>query len=86
MDVKHVITREKKILDDLNESFLSFSITELDTAEDVGEGLLSINEHGRDYRHIHVELKEHLGEAVHFLTLSRRSETIRKRRDSKSKP
>ena len=61
MDVKHVITREKKIFDDLNESFLSFSIPDLNTLDEVGEALLSIEEHGREYRHIHVELTEHPG-------------------------
>ena len=65
MDVRNLEIREKKIFDDLNESFLCFSLTELDNHEDVGEGLLSIEEHGKEYRHIHVELKAQLGEDVH---------------------
>ena len=54
--------REKQIADDLNESFLLFSLDELESPEEVRDGLESIMQTGRDFRHIHILLKEELGE------------------------
>ena len=54
--------REKQLADDLNESFLLFSPNELESPEEIWEGLESIGQTGRDYPHIHIFLKEKLGE------------------------
>ena len=54
--------REKQIADDLNESFLLFSLDELESPEEIRDGLESIGQTGRDFRHIHILLKEELGE------------------------
>ena len=54
--------REKQLADDLNESFLLFSLDELESPEEIREGLESIGQTGRDYRHVHILLKEELGE------------------------
>ena len=54
--------REKQIADDLNESFLLFSLDELESSEEIKEGLDSIGQTAKEYRHIHIVLKEELGQ------------------------
>ena len=54
--------KEKQIVDDLNESFLLFSLEDLETMEELQEGIDSVSRTSREYRHIHILLKEELGE------------------------
>ena len=54
--------REKQIADDLNESFLLFSLDELESSSEVKEALDSIGQTAKEYRHIHIVLKEELGQ------------------------
>ena len=57
--------REKQIADDLNESFLSFSLDELESSSEVKEALDSIGQTAKEYRHVHIVLKEDLGAQKH---------------------
>ena len=63
-DVRNTMrVRELQICDDLVDAFTLFNIDELDTCEEISEGMTHITELGKQYRHIHVELKELLGDA-----------------------
>ena len=57
--------REKQIADDLNESFLLFSLDEAESPDEIQDGLESIGQIGRDYRHVHIQLKDELGEVAY---------------------
>ena len=60
MDLPQLELREKKIFNDLTENFLLFSLDELDTEEEISDGLFSIEQIGKDFRHIHVEIQDQL--------------------------
>ena len=63
-DVRNTMrVRELQICDDLVDAFTLFNLDELDTCEEISEGMTHITELGKQYRHIHVELKELLGDA-----------------------
>ena len=60
MDLLLLELREKKIFNDLTENFLLFSLDELDTEEEISDGLYSIEQIGKDFRHIHVEIQDQM--------------------------
>ena len=61
MDLRAKQLKEKQIIDDLTECFLLFSLADLETTEEIHEGLDSIGDLGRQLRHIHIDLKEEMG-------------------------
>ena len=60
MDIKILQLKEKKICNDLIESFHFYSLDDLETQDDANEGLASITECGREYRHSHVEIQDQM--------------------------
>ena len=61
MDSKSLKIKERQIVDDINEFFLLSSLDELDTAEDIQEGLNTIAQLSKEFRHLHIQLQEELG-------------------------
>ena len=61
MDPKTLKIKERQIVDDINEFFLLSSLDELDTAEEIQEGLNTIAQLSKDFRHLHIQLQEELG-------------------------
>ena len=60
--VKTLQIKEKQIADDLNEFFYLSSLDDLSTPEEINDGLETIAQLGRDLRHIHISLKEEMGD------------------------
>ena len=56
----YLLLFSKKIFNDLTENFLLFSLDEWDTEEDISDGLFSIEQIGKDFLHIHVEIQDQL--------------------------
>ena len=81
--------REKQLADDLNESFLLFSLDDLESPEEIREGLDSIGQIGRDFRHVHILLKEELGEENYskvYMDFDKTVEKVRQyQKEAKSK-
>ena len=48
---------QNKIVEDINEFFEIYELGELDTVEDLEEGIRSVAIHSKAYRGIHAELK-----------------------------
>ena len=53
------------VAEDLSESFLIFNLDELETKQDLTEGMEQISDLGKKFRHMHVELKNLMGETEH---------------------
>ena len=81
--------KEKQITDDLNEAFLLFSLEELSSSDDIEDGVASIGQIGRDYRHIHIQLKDELGEDAYAEQYAGFEDTVTKvrkyQKDAKAK-
>ena len=81
--------KEKQIMDDLTESFLLFSLEELSSSDDIQDGIASIGQIGRDYRHIHIQLKDELGEDAYTEQYAGFDDTVKKvrqyQKDAKAK-
>ena len=61
------IVREKRVMemqlcDDIDEAFKLYALEDLETEDEISEGLVHMSELGKKYRHIHVELKVMLGD------------------------
>ena len=54
--------KELQLRDDIDEAFTLYALTDLENEDEISEGIAQISELGREYRHIHVELKEILGD------------------------
>lgn len=57
--------KELQINEDLVEAFELYDLNDLDTINELTEGIEQINELGKVYRHIHVELEMAMGEKNH---------------------
>ena len=57
--------KEMQICDDLDEAFTLYALKELVTEDEISEGLDHISELFKEYRHIHVDLKELLGDEAY---------------------
>ena len=53
---------ELQVVEDLTESFLIFDLEDLETKQELTEGMEQISELGKKFRHVHVELKNLMGE------------------------
>ena len=62
MDLERLRVKEKQIRGDLAENLRLYDLQELETVDDVMEGLDHVTEIGKSYRHVHVELENALGE------------------------
>ena len=58
MDPQKVKISEKQVRDDINENLNLYALNDLDTLDDVLEGLDIITDLSRSFRHLHVELEE----------------------------
>ena len=63
MDLKTLKIKERQIRDDLVENLRLYDLQDLETLDDVLEGLENVTEVGKSYRHIHVELQVSMAEA-----------------------
>ena len=72
--------KEIQICDDLEEAFTLYAPDDLETEDEVSEGLAYISDLGKEYRHIHIELKELLGEELYAQSYpeSKVTERVRK--------
>ena len=73
MDSKTLKIRERQIVDDINEFFLLSSLDELDSAEDIQEGLDTIAQLSKEFRHLHIQLQEELGKEIYDAELEKLS-------------
>ena len=62
MDLKEKCLLELQIKEDLSESYLIYDIKDLESKEELVEGMGVISELGKNYRHVHVELKDLMSE------------------------
>ena len=63
MDLNTLRIKERQIRDDLVENLRLYDLQDLETLDDVLEGLENVTEVGKNYRHIHVELQVSMAEA-----------------------
>ena len=68
--------KEIQICDDLEEAFTLYALDDLETEDGVSEGLAYISDLGKEYRHIHIELKELLGEKPYAETYPESHKTL----------
>lgn len=61
MDPKKVIREELKILEDIKLNFELYELDDLSVEEEISEAAEIMSDACKNYRHCHVELKEHLG-------------------------
>ena len=62
MDLTKLKIKEKQLRTDINENLRLYHLQDMDTLDEVLEGLDVISESGKGYRHIHVELEVAMGE------------------------
>ena len=62
MDLDRLKLKEKQVRTDLAESLRLYDLQDLDTVDDVLEGLENITEIGKSYRHLHCELEMAMGD------------------------
>ena len=62
MDLGEIRIKEMQIDDDLKELFKLYDFNDLFTIDDISEGVTQITEVSRQYRHIHIELKNMMGD------------------------
>ena len=62
MDAKRLEIQELQISDDLDESFSLYDLEDLVSHTELTEGLVSIGSLGRQFRHVHIELKDVMDE------------------------
>ena len=60
--VKALQIKEKQIADDLNEFFILSSLDDLSTPEEINDGMDTIAKIGKELRHVHIALKEEMGD------------------------
>ena len=75
MDVKHLKIKELQISDDLEESFSLYNLEDLVNHSELTEGLDSIGSLGRQFRHVHIELKDALDEPTYEMEYSEKYAT-----------
>ena len=62
MDAKRLEIQELQISDDLDDSFSLYDLEDLVSHTELTEGLVSIGSLGRQFRHVHIELKDVMDE------------------------
>ena len=62
MDLNEKFILELQIKEDISESYSIYDIKDLESKEELTEGMVEISELGKKYRHVHVELKNLMGE------------------------
>ena len=81
MDLRAKQIREKQLSDDLTECYLLFSLADLETPEEIREGIDSIGDLGKDLRHLHIELKEEMGDETHTNAYPKFDEQVKQIRE-----
>ena len=62
MDIDRLKVKEKQVRNDLSESLRLYYLQDLNTVDDVLEGLENVTEIGKNYRYVHIELETAMGE------------------------
>ena len=78
MDIDKLKLREKKVRSDLIDSLRLYDLQDLETLDDVLEGLDHIMDLGRSYRHIQIELEMAMGDADYQDEYPKAQETLEK--------
>ena len=65
MDLREKKVKEMQICEDIAESLNIYVLDDLETESEISEAIEQVNELGRQFRHVHVELKEEMGERDH---------------------
>ena len=81
MEIDRLKIREKQIRTEINHNLNLYNLDELDTADDVIEGLDIINDLNKSLIHIHVELEMRLGDVEYSTVFPKVRETKDKVRD-----
>ena len=84
MDVDKLKLKEKQIRDDLSESLRLYDLQELDTVDDVLEGLEHVTDIGKSYRHVLLELEAAMGEVDYLAEYPKAGELLAKVRSYQS--
>ena len=74
MDVEKLKVKEKKVRSDLVGNLRLYDLQDLETVDDVLEGLDHVTDLGKDYRHIHIELETAMGETSYLGEYEKASE------------
>ena len=82
MDVNKLKIKEKQVRSDLVDSLRLYDLQDLETIDDVLEGLDLITNLGKDYRHTHIELETAMGETDYLGEYEKAPETSEKVRRS----
>ena len=78
MDVTKLKVKEKQVRNDLSESFRLYDLQDMDTVDDVLEGLQHVTDIGKSYRHIHIELESAMGETDYLAAYGKAEEVTEK--------
>ena len=62
---KEICIKELQLINNIDEAFTIYALADIETEDEISEGLAHIIELGKEYRHIHVELKEMLGDVAY---------------------
>ena len=81
MDLRAKKVRHKQLSDDLTECYLLFSLAELETHDEIREGIDSIGDLGKEFRHLHVDLKDEMGDEAHAEEYPKYEEQVKKIRE-----
>ena len=81
MDLTGKFISETQIDEDITDTLLLYTLDDLDSERYISEGVSKITDLGKNYRYIHVELKNLMGETAYaekYVDYAQRCETIRK--------
>ena len=78
MDVTKLKVKEKQVRNDLSESLRLYDLQDMDTVDDVLEGLQHVTDIGKSYRHIHIELESAMGETDYLAAYGKAEEVTEK--------
>ena len=87
--IKTLQIREKQIADDINEFFHLSDLEDLRAPEEISDALVTIAQLGKDLRHLHISLKDEMGDeqyAQHYVDFDALLEKVRSyQKDGKRK-
>ena len=81
MDLPAKQQKHKHLTDDLTECFLLFSLAELETTDEIHEGIDSVGDLGKQLRHLHIDLKDEMGDEAHGNAYPKFNEQVQQVRD-----
>ena len=78
MDLTKLKVKEKQLRNDLSEHLRLYALQDMETLDEVLEGLDIVSETGKGYRHIHVELEIAMGEGNYLAEYPKAGEITNK--------